>query len=355
MNNNRHFAHTPCAGPTGVDKLILTTRDYVIADASKTGLQIKHGFTDLATGERNESFLFKDKAGTMVSGSSAFMNCETYGVNINSFGLQIVFNPSKAYHPYELCSDNDKLQERTKQLFKDIASRGIRADFEQMRISRIDLARNAELEQPCIAYAPVFSWLNIPRAKRAARYPDGHTSNNNRFGINLYNKGKELREGGIDLISHDRMLRAELQYKGTQSVCKRTGIGNVASLFEAGTAPLHALYVETLSQDIFKAGASNQPQIVYGDIKQFIVELRKQYGDNRAMNIFYSTYGIQTLINDLGSIQHFEKILQDIGYHRNSIGKHKNRIMEYLNIQKKISKGSGTGKLFKELLYKLAA
>ena len=353
MNNNRPFAHTSSA--SGIDKLMITTQSFIIKDASQTGLQVKHGFTNLATGEQNNPYLFTDKKGRKVEGVSAFLNTEQYGLNINQYGMQIVFNPSKAYHPYELCTDTKVLQERIETLSKDLYNKGIRLDIEQAKVSRIDLAKNAEMNEPCSAYGSVLSWLNIQRSKRSVMYPDGHSSNNNKFGLNIYNKGKELRQSGIELIDHDRMMRFELQYKSSQSVCKKTGIGKLSSLYDIGTENLHNLFTETLSQDVFKAGQSNQLQIAYTDTKEFLIQLKATYG-RRAIEVFYSTYGIGTLIKDLGSIENFKKILQDLDYHRNSIRKHEKRVMEYLNIQKKmIKKSSGIGKLYKELFYKFAA
>ena len=353
MNNNRPFAHTSSAS-FGIDKLMLTSQAFIIKDASQTGLQVKHGFTNLATGEQSNPFLFKDKTGRKIEGVSAFLNTEFYGLNINQFGVQINFNPSKAYHPFELCNDPKILQQRIENVSKDLYSKGIRLDIEQTKVSRIDLAKNSEMIHPCIAYGAVMSLLNINRAKRNAMYPDGHSSNNNKFGLNFYNKGKELRQDGIEIIPHDRMMRCELQYKSSQSVCKRTGISTLESLYEIGTENLYNLYKETLSQDVFKAGQSNQLQISYTDIKEIIMQLQPMYG-RRTMEVLYSSYGIETLINQLGSVEHFESILKDLGYHRNTITKHKKRLMQYLNLQKIISKASGIGKLFKELHLKFAA
>lgn len=352
MNNNRPFAHEPCA--TGIDKLVLTSQDFIIKDASTTGLQLKHGFTDLATGEQKEGFLFKDKRGRTISGASAFLNTEQYNLNINSYGLQVTFNPSKTYHPYELCADAKVLEKRIETLSKDIYGRGIRLDIEQANISRIDLAKNAEMSQPCIAYSPVLSWLNIQRAKRSAMYPDGHTSNNNKFGLNFYNKGKELRENDIQVIQHDNMMRCELQLKGTQSVCKRIGIGNIRTLYESGITPLNDFYNDTLTKDIFKSKNITQYRISYTGTKETLMSLKDTYGQS-ALNMFYSMYGIGELMNEVGSLQAFEKMLSELGYHRNTILKHRKRILSLLDIQKNITKQSGIGKLYKELLYKFAS
>ena len=352
MNNNIPFAHEPCA--TGIDKLVLTSQDFIVKDASTTGLQLKHGFTDLATGDQKQVVLFKDKTGRSISGASAFLNTEHYNLNINSYGLQVTFNPSKTYHPYELCTDAKVLEKRIETLSKDIYGRGIRLDIEQANISRIDLAKNAEMNQPCIAYSPVLSWLNIQRAKRTAMYPDGHTSNNNKFGLNFYNKGKELRENDIQVIQHDNMMRCELQLKGTQSVGKRIGIGNIRTLYESGITPLNDFYNDTLTKDVFKSKNITQYRISYTGTKETLMSLRDMYGQS-ALNMFYSMYGIGELMNEVGSLQAFEKMLSELGYHRNTIAKHKKRVLALLDIQKSITKQSGIGKLYKELLYKFAS
>jgi hypothetical protein len=351
MNINTPFAHEPCAG---IDKLIITTQDFRINDASKSGLTLRHWNTDLDTGNQEQPILFTDKAGKPIHGASAFINDEQYAININRNGLQVVFNPSKAYHPYKLCNDSKVLQERLETLAKGIKEKGFILDIEQAKISRIDLAKNANMEQPCIAYSPVFSWLNIKRAKRTAMYPDGYTSNNNRLGLIFYNKGKELRENKILVINDDKVMRCELQYKGTQSVCKRTGIGNIRSLIETGIQPLSDLYNETLLNDIFKNQESGQYPISYEGTKETLENLRRQYGQ-QALNYFYSIHGVSSIITEVGSLQAFESMLYEIGYHRNTVYKHKTRMMKLMKLQSNIIKKSHIGKLYKELTYKFAS
>jgi len=352
MNNNTPFAHEPCAG---IDKLTITTQDFRVKDASKSGLTLRHWNTDLDTGNQEQPILFTDKAGKPIHGASAFINDEQYAININRNGLQVVFNPSKAYHPYKLCNDSKVLQERLETLAKGIKEKGFILDIEQAKISRIDLAKNGHMKQPCIAYSPVLSWMNIKRAKRTAMYPDGHTSNNNRFGVNFYNKGKELRENKILVINDDRVMRCELQYKGTQSVCKRTGIGNIRSLIETGIKPLSDLYNETLLNDIFKNPESGQYAISYEGTKETIEYLRKQYGQQQALNMYYKVHSISSVINEIGSVQAFISILKDMGFHRGTILKHKKSIMQLMKLESNIKSQSHIGKLYKELTYKFAS
>ena len=354
MNNNRHFAHGPCAG---IDKLSITVKDFQIKDASRTGLILQPGQIDLATGSTYESYLFTDGGGKKFEGQKAYLNHSKFNLSINKFGLQVIINPSKPYHPYDLCQDDKVLQERTQAVFKHLYDKGIRANYHEARVSRVDIAKNALMKHPIVAYNPIMHMLRIPRAKRQANYPDGYSSNNKQFGFNSYNKGKELKEvGHKELIGiDDKLMRQELQYKTKNSVSNKLQIVSVQSLFDAGINHLNKIYVETLSGIIYKTDeyTSNQFAIPFDNHVQILIELREKF-PQQFINIWFKTHAVLELIEKTGSIKTLESILVEAGCHRNTIRKKIHEVRYMLGIRAKI-KNDGIAKLYRELILKFAS
>lgn len=125
----------------------------------------------------------------------------------NEKGTRILFNPSKPYHPYELCSNSSQLIERTDRVLDSIESIGISINRTEARINRLDITKNIHLEQPLMNYADALSLVKLPRAKRQAQYPSGFLSGNNTRALIIYDKSEEsnLQEFGI--------ARGELQLR----------------------------------------------------------------------------------------------------------------------------------------------
>jgi hypothetical protein len=355
MNNNIPFAHEPCAG---IDKLTITTQDFTVRDYTKAGLTLDSGKINLDTGEQFQQHLFTDSFNREVFGYKAYYNdADNHTVNVNQYGLQVVFNPSKAYHPYKLCNDTKVLQERIETLEKQLRQKGIIFNMDNAKISRIDLAKNAQMNLPCVAYRQVLDALRIPRAKRNAMYPDGHSSNNNQVGLNIYNKGKELREKKILVINDDNTMRTELQYKSTKAVSDRTGIANIGTLIDIGIRPLNKIFNETLLNDIFKSQNDLQYPIMFENIKDMLIDLKKKSPSN-AIPILFQRFGVEFLLKEVGSIDGFLKILNESGYHRNSLGNHRKRILKLIEGKSQFNDmkdSKSIGNLYKELKLKFAS
>ena len=84
------------------------------------------------------------------------------------------------------------------------------------------------------------------------------------------------------------------------------------------------------------------------------MQLKQTYGRN-AINKLYPIYGVSALMNDIGNMDTFKNILKDLGFGRTAIWTHEKKVMEYMNMQRKIRKTTGIGKLYKELYLKFAA
>lgn len=354
MNLNRQFAHEVCAG---IDKVSLwmPAGNFDVKDGHKAGLKLKAGTIDLATGETDSTLLFRDKAGRQFEGAGAYDNSELYNLNINRYGLNLIFNPSKPYHPHHLCTGDEVLQERTERVFNDLYRKGIKADWLQARLTRIDLARNAEMEHPCVAYTPVFSLLRVPRSKRQATYPDGYGTGNNRFGFNAYNKGKELRPEHKE-YDQDNLMRQELQFKHKDVIAKKLHVVSVNDMYEAGMEQLNKCYQDTMRGEVYKAKdlQLNQVLIPFASHLETLIDLQKEHG-RQAINVWLNLYGVAGLVEAVGSTDAVLAVIDEAGYHRNTRMKYGKRIQRLMNTRAMLKQQKGIGKLYREMLQKFVA
>lgn len=351
VNINSTFALTSSAPPTGIDKLSLTTRDFTVVNSKRSGLTVQPAPQSLATGEANNSTLFRDKSGREVSGMKAYLNEELFSVNINQHGLNVILNPSKPYHPTELCRDEETFHNRLQTVYRALRERGIKADYGQMKVSRIDLARNGQMKNPCTAYHSIFSGLGISRAKRQAAYPDGYTTGNNTFGLTFYNKGREAETG------QDNLLRGELQFKRSDGKLYRLlSIGRADDIAEVGFSHLNDNYREIMQGHVFRTDSyANQQTIVFADSLQQLNTIIETVGKQRSLIYFERLHGVESLLQATGGIEGYRKLLKQAGFHRNIVRKRVNELHRNLSMFSRMKESRTLGKLYRELHRTFAA
>lgn len=354
MNNNGHFAHKICAG---IDKLSVTTRNFSVQNAGKIPkFTLKPHHTDLSKIDKIDSILFKDKTGKEIFGQSAYLNNHYYTLNINSRGLQLIFNPSKTYHAYNLCADQRALKKRVQQVLNEIELLGITADWNESTVTRTDLAQNAIMKEPIIAYNQIYGLLQVPYANKSAHYYEGFTSGNNQFCINIYNKGKEMRGRNIEVVEHDNLMRLEMQFKTSKAVGKRLELHSLRDLLNDGVESLQAAFKRILVTDIFRT----DPKLIqkkgksYDDHLALLQKLKARY-PKKALSMHIELYGVQNLIIDFGGIEPYLQLLKDAGYHRNSPRNQIKRIRELMNLNIYQKDNMGLSKLYAEMHKKFAS
>ena len=354
MYNNRHFAHRVSAG---VDKLTITSNDFSVKNIKMIdGLKLKPCLVELSKDNRPEQVLLIDKAGNRISGQSAFLNTGLLNININQYGLQVILNPSKPYHSFEICSDQAELNKRIRQSIMSLKDKGISADWRNCRISRIDLAQNAIMEKPCNAYAPIFKWLQIPYSKRKAIYQDGFSCGNNAFCLSIYNKGKLMRiEKNMDII-HDHLMRIEIQFKSKRSVNKKLQINTLGSLLDQGLPELQETYKNILSNDIFKFKTDQQglPKFSYDEELELLISLKARF-PKQSLVKYLQIKGVSQLFEHVGSVELFQELISKAGFHRNTVRQQIKRMNKLASWSDYKVHRPGLADLYSELLGKFAA
>lgn len=353
MNNNRTFA--PMIGAstkTGIDKLVIKTKDFSIESIQESGLKVRQGDVNLSDGTSNNTLLFtakKDKK--QIIGCKAYLNEELFSVNIDFRGLQITFNPSKPYHPYELCSDEESLSERLKNVRNGLSKYGIGMDFDKMELHRIDLTRNNFMLNPFRSYGELFNGLAFKRSKNNSQHNgETYTTYNSGFGMSFYDKGTESN------LQYDNLLRGELQFKNPKnSNFKKLQIGIVKDIGQVGFHHLNSVYVEIMKSDVFKTkNFDGQINLNFADQLNILESYEIQYGKRSGIKKFISGYGIENLLSELNGLDGFKHLLKLRGYHRNVISRHVSELHKELNFKSTFSKNK-YGKMYRELVLAFAS
>lgn len=334
----------------GIDKISLHTFDFQVINAQKSGLRIKPHEINLETGEQESEDLFLDASGTQFKGQRAYFNeDDLYQLDISNRGMRITFNPSKYLHPYNLTDDP---RGAWSEIENNLKNRGITGAWSEANVTRLDLAKNVTLKQPCLSYNPVWDLLNVKRTKNPSTYPDGYATHNNSTGVNFYNKGKEAKETKLG----NNTMRGELQWKKKASVRSNSGIYTMNNLLEVGSTDLEKAYSMKMSNDVFRSDDVNGQQIIpfndtYVLFQQLVKESRRS-----AVNKLKAIISTQYIIQDLGGMEAFKLMLKQEGYSRSVINDHiKQASKELMQGSRLRSSCSVVGTLYRELHQKFAS
>lgn len=336
----------------GIDKIRLTTREFRVNDAR--GLNLKGSQTVIGQ-ESEPRLLFVDGTGRKVHGAGVFCNNDLYNLDISEKGLKIEFNPSKPYHPYILCADTDTLYSRLKTVTEDIKDRhGIIADWEGSKVSRLDVSRNVETKDPIGYYGDVFGMVGMPRTKRQATYPDGHSVGNNSTGLIMYNKLQEIRDSGTDLKG-DNLLRAELQFKKTQAVRSHLKLVTVNDLVTCGVEHCQDVFREYMKKHVFREKVGQEQKIIpFNDAHYLLVELKKKHPRDY-IQIFKKPFGLVELFDLCGGLDGWIKLVAEVSGNRKTPAKEKRLIAEQMKLRSQLLRKCPTSKRYTELFRKLVA
>lgn len=338
----------------GIDKLILTTRSFSISKAAEAGLTVKPKHYILGKPVEDDPVLFKDNSGTTVKGDGAYLHDKLYTLDINQHGLRVIINPSKPYHPYQLVSDTMVFADRIETVERQLKTRGIKLNLMDAKISRVDIARNITTKEPVRMYAGVFNFLDMPRSKRQATYPDGYSTGNNSRGMICYNKLQECRDNGHD-VKGDDMLRAELQNKKTDAVKRFLKLNCYADLLSAGVEEMGEIYKATVKNEIFKVKPLyEQPSICYDDTVEIMLYYKKKHPHSWERK-YRAIFSINDLIRLHGNIENYLRLVKEIAGNRQQVKRVREDIMKQMQLREQLLKDSPSTKRYNEILNKLVA
>ena len=308
---------------SGIDKLVLTTRDFTVKDLSKLGQN-----KTIKQGKSEEESLSSILVNTgidheIIKANNLFYNVpDFYNVSINKVGFQLVVNPSKVLHPYEL-SDTKKTIEVLHKVEKNLHDAGITFDMLGSSVSRLDLAKQAVPKRNPNGYTPAYTFMK-GRQMKGVQYESGYRWGNKQHENTIYNKSIESN------LPFPNLLRNEVKTKTTLATQKMTGIHNVKTLFDAGDEYLTNFYNDYLNKKLFSASFHTQMTFDFDSEVQRLLELKKQ-GRNALLKYLAIT-GINQIIQKLGSPNVIFQVMEEAGYSRNEIHKQRKIVMDMIDM-----------------------
>jgi len=317
----------------GIDKLVLTTQDY--NQKHKLGWIYQPPSVKVT------------EDGEQVQGTGKwFMNDETFNATISEKGLLIALNPSKPYHPYQLCSEQEKLQERTQNALNRVREAGLEFSTDKLKVSRIDISRNELMKQPFADYIPAMSLLSMAREKRQATYPSGRMIGNNQRGLIIYDKTTEVRDRKEAIEVPENLARAELQIKTTKAV--QNGL-EFYKLSQVNVGTCQDYFREFMQKQIFKAQGVEPIQLAIPFDKK--IEMLKSYKPAYIEKMF----GAVGVITFWGSIDLFCEALKYEGHNRMFISRKKKFLHKALADHSRLVGSNNLANNYTELKRKFCA
>lgn len=317
----------------GIDKLVLTTQDYNHKNKLGWSFQppaIKH----TEQGEQEQGL------------GKWFINEDTFNATISEKGLLISLNPSKPYHPYHLCSEQEKLQERTQNALNRVREAGLDFSINELKVSRIDISRNELMKQPFADYIPAMSLLSMAREKRQATYPSGRMIGNNQRGLIIYDKTTEVRERKEEIEVPENLARAELQIKTTKAV--QNGL-EFYKLSQVNVGTCQDYFRDFMQKQIFKAQGIEPMQLAIPFDKK-ITMLK-----NNKPAYIEKMFGAVGVVTFWGSIDLFCEALRFEGHNRMFISRKKKFLHKALADHSRLVGSNNLANNYTELKRKFCA
>lgn len=293
----------------GIDKLILTTNDFIIKDVNKLGQNrnIKQGISEdeslpvlvVNNGDEHE----------YIRANSLFYNTDFYNVSVNKIGLQVAFNPSKVLHQYELAGIKEAKQV-VAAVQKNMSEAGILFEPLRCSVSRLDLAKQIVPERSINAYVPAFAFLRGKRMK-GVQYESGYRWGNKQHENTIYDKSIESN------LPFPNLLRNEVKTKTTAATKRMTGIHTLSNIYDASDTHLTSFYNEYLNTKLFKGTIQTQMIIDFDSEVHRLVTLKKQ-GRNALLKFLAAT-GIHQIVRMAGTPEIIFEIMKQAGYSRKQI------------------------------------
>jgi hypothetical protein len=351
MYNNQTFVakiatHLPTAG---IDKLTLTTKEFRVSDDLM--LNVKP-FTKLAgqsEAERDAGPLYQIGS-KKVYGEGAYANNDLFSMSINRNGLNLLWNPSKILHPYELLTDAGELNRIMCSLETELSNLGVHASLASMNVSRIDIAKQSYMPRLVSSYAAAFEQMKL-KGTRASNVKYGLET----FGMQnksvhacFYDKHKEQNPKGMP----SNFMRSEMRLMKTKAVKSYAGLRRMHEVIQAGPEGWQFMYNRWMQAKVY----ASQPEQLSFDFAGLqalaallashdadISEPKKKGGIQRAAYVL----GIKTIFDEIG-IDRFLTAFEPY-YTRSTIHRAKHDLMKHARLSSLVGKPINTLTLIDEL------
>jgi len=341
----------------GIDKLVLTLPHgaFQIANLSEGA---GWGFNRNTTpAYPTLPVLLQDGRGKVITARGAHLNAGQLQHDINDKGLRIILNPSKLIteHPFHLAGV-EALQEVESIIERTYLPYGVDYDWSRAKFTRIDLACQAEMDEPLPLYAEILRLMKGTRMSTLA-YPGGtYFRNGQKEGIFYGKRDQLLHDYKSDMGCSSRLQRGEFKVKTSEEVEKRFSSNMWQDLKSMTNQNLHEIYRGFMQKVIFKTGQGFQTYIPYEDLRQRFEKHLSPSGkiSSHTLNKYKSEHGMEAVLARHGGVECYLQFLREMGMSRQKVHDERRRILESvdLNIKGMEKKNSN---LLEELKLKFAA
>lgn len=234
-------------------------------------------------------------------------------VQIDNYGMQVQFNPSKLVHPYELTANVSQSVEMVKRLMHTLT---VDVDVDGMRLSRLDLTKQSVMSTPIEAFNEAFGALNGKRMKQRTQYPDGFQVGNGQRQVVFYDKHREQLLHDPNTQTPENLLRCEARFfkSALSNTRNGIGVGVLRDLVKADPEHLTYAYNRNLLTNVFRTADGVQLSFDYGhEIDVLHSFLASTPYASKAVDAYIITAGIEHVLSTFGGISHFRQVLLNLG------------------------------------------
>lgn len=291
----------------GIDKVQLWAppTDFGIkrADSAHFGMNCttRQGSGDLP-------ILLTDSTGHQVRANSIYHNGKAGQYSINQKGLQVQFNPSKILHPYHLTGTGPDFAESIRAVGAELKAAGIRVNVDQMRLVRLDLAKQAEMANPFATYTESLRMLKGKRAKEQRQYPGGIVVGNSSWQTIGYDKGEELRSHHYT-IKEKNLMRLETRLLKARAVKGLCGVGNLPELAQLSPVDLNRIYCGHLNSRYFPKQWEGEQSVFDFDTLVSSMQTASDHFGRGWLPRFLAVHQLDTLIQQAGGLDVIRKAM----------------------------------------------
>jgi hypothetical protein len=236
----------------GIDKLILTTKEYHVHGSNRLESQ------------------YNTKAGKLpeVPWKRYYNEPGLFSVTIEEpKGLQVIFNPSKINGTLQekpinhLEPNMEQIRTATDIVFSHLEQAGITADYNQMKVSRIDITQDTTTDHVTETYFPALSILGGSRLKKRNE-PTTYYHGNSQRQICTYDKTSHI----FDLTNGNGIIepnttRMEVRALNSRETAKILNVNRFNDVLQITTDNLRNIYTGNLKTNLFHLNphSSNMP------------------------------------------------------------------------------------------------
>jgi hypothetical protein len=311
MYNNSHSEPLRFQNTLGsIDKVSLWTSNFQVKPEATLTIQPR-AFSLSDGPSETENPLFVDTDGRPIYGQKAFANSDRYNLTVErlegSEFLSISFNPNKFAHYYQGTTDTDQMRHQISSVGHDLLENGIVLDFEGLKVKRLDLMKQRQLDEPLSSHRAVLSSLSAKRQTTRA-YLDTFLIGNQQHQTTFYDKGVEAKVPNLP-----NLIRCEVRALRSRTVQRIYGIQTVSDLLTTDLETLTEGYNQHLKGSIF-THHQNPSENLASEIQK--LEYYLQTYERSGVNHYLRNAGIEQVIRKFGSVEALVDTLQSLGLSR---------------------------------------